>query len=48
LALLLLRVLDALKQWRLTGSIDTLDTWRVCARHFPLLAGAGAPDSNRC
>jgi hypothetical protein len=30
LALLLLRVLDALQPWRLTG-IDTRDTWRVCA-----------------
>ena len=30
LALLLLRVLDVLKPWRLTG-IDTRDTWRVCA-----------------
>jgi hypothetical protein len=31
LALLLLRVLDALKPWRLTGGIDTRDSWRVCA-----------------
>jgi hypothetical protein len=31
LALLLLRVLDVLKPWRLTGGIDTRDTWRVCA-----------------
>jgi hypothetical protein len=30
LALLLLRVLDVLKPWRLTGG-DTRDTWRVCA-----------------
>ena len=30
LALLLLRVLDVLKPWRLTGS-DTRDNWRVCA-----------------
>jgi hypothetical protein len=30
LALLLLRVLDVLKPWRLTG-IDTRDVWRVCA-----------------
>jgi hypothetical protein len=30
LALLLLRVLDVLKPWRLTG-VDTRDTWRVCA-----------------
>ena len=31
LALLLLRVLEVLKPWRLTGGIDTRDTWRVCA-----------------
>jgi hypothetical protein len=31
LALLLLRALDVLKPWRLTGGIDTRDTWRVCA-----------------
>jgi hypothetical protein len=31
LALLLLRVLEALKPWRLTGGIDTWDTWRICA-----------------
>jgi haloacid dehalogenase-like hydrolase len=31
LALLLLRVLDVLKPWRLTGGIDTRDTWRACA-----------------
>src|SRR5437870_3955279 len=31
LALLLLRVLDLLKPWRLTGGIETRDTWRVCA-----------------
>lgn len=31
LALLLLRALDLLKPWRLTGGIDTRDTWRVCA-----------------
>src|SRR5215468_910271 len=31
LALLLLRLLDVLKPWRLTGGIDTRDTWRVCA-----------------
>ena len=31
LALLLLRVLDVLKPWRLTSGIDTRDTWRVCA-----------------
>ncbi len=30
LALLLLRVLDALKPWRLTGGADTRDNWRVC------------------
>ena len=30
LGLLLLRVLDALKPWRLTGN-DTRDTWRACA-----------------
>jgi hypothetical protein len=30
LALLLLRVLDVLKPWRLTGGINTRDTWRVC------------------
>jgi haloacid dehalogenase-like hydrolase len=30
LALLLLRVLDVLKPWRLTGGIETRDTWRVC------------------
>jgi hypothetical protein len=30
LALLLLRVLDLLKPWRVTG-VDTRDTWRVCA-----------------
>ena len=31
LALLLLRALDALKPWRLTGGADTRDNWRVCA-----------------
>ena len=31
LALLLLRVIDVLKPWRLTGGSDTRDTWRVCA-----------------
>ena len=31
LALLLLRVLEVLKPWRLTGGIDTRDTWRICA-----------------
>jgi hypothetical protein len=31
LALLLLRVLDVLRPWRLTGGVDTRDTWRVCA-----------------
>jgi hypothetical protein len=31
LALLLMRVLDVLEPWRLTGGIDTRDTWRVCA-----------------
>src|SRR5271154_2305200 len=31
LALLLLRALDVLKPWWLTGGIDTRDTWRVCA-----------------
>jgi haloacid dehalogenase-like hydrolase len=31
LGLLLLRVIDALKPWRLTGGINTRDTWRVCA-----------------
>jgi hypothetical protein len=31
LAVLLLRVLDVLEPWRLTGGGDTRDTWRVCA-----------------
>jgi hypothetical protein len=31
LALLLLRLLDFLKPWRLTGGVDTRDNWRVCA-----------------
>src|SRR4051812_34517846 len=31
LALLLLRVLDVLKPWRLIGGTDTRDTWRICA-----------------
>jgi hypothetical protein len=31
LAVLLLRVLDVLKPWRLTSGIATRDTWRVCA-----------------
>jgi hypothetical protein len=31
LALLLLRVLEVLKPWRLTGGLDTRDTWRICA-----------------
>src|SRR5260370_19459221 len=31
LALLLLRVLDVLKPWRLTGGSDTRGTWRVRA-----------------
>ena len=30
LALLLLRVIDVLKLWRLTGGINTRDSWRVC------------------
>lgn len=30
LALVLLRFLDALKPWRLSGGIDTRDNWRVC------------------
>ena len=30
LALLLLRVIDVLKPWRLTGGINTRDSWRVC------------------
>ena len=37
LALLLLRILDLLKPWRLTGGVATRDNWRVCAIHtfFP-------------
>ena len=31
LALLLLRALDAFQPWRLTGGVDTRDSWRVCA-----------------
>lgn len=31
LALLLLRILDVLKPWRLSGGMDTRDNWRVCA-----------------
>jgi hypothetical protein len=31
LALGLLRLLEVLKPWRLTGGVDTRDTWRVCA-----------------
>jgi hypothetical protein len=31
LALLLLRVLDVLRPWRLTGGINTRDNWRVWA-----------------
>ena len=31
LALLLLRVLDLFRPWRLTGGVETADTWRVCA-----------------
>ncbi len=31
LALALLRLLEVLKPWRLTGGIDTRDNWRVCA-----------------
>jgi hypothetical protein len=31
LGLLVLRVLDGLKPWRLTGGVDTRDNWRVCA-----------------
>jgi hypothetical protein len=34
LALLLLRSLDLLKPWRLTGGVDTRDTWRTCAISF--------------
>jgi hypothetical protein len=34
LALLLLRVLDVLKPWRLTGGSDTRDTWRAGAIAF--------------
>ena len=34
LALLLLRALDVIRPWRLTGGIDTRDTWRVCAISF--------------
>jgi hypothetical protein len=29
-ALLLLRVLDVIKPWRLTGGVATRDTWRIC------------------
>jgi hypothetical protein len=29
-ALLLLRVLDVLEPWQLTGGVDTRDNWRVC------------------
>jgi hypothetical protein len=31
LGLVMLRILDVLKPWRLTGGIVTRDTWRVCA-----------------
>ena len=31
LAMLLLRILDVLKPWRLSGGIGTRDNWRVCA-----------------
>ena len=31
LGLVLLRTLEVLKPWRLTGGIGTRDTWRVCA-----------------
>src|SRR6185312_10227231 len=31
LALLLLRILDILKPWRMTGGTSTRDNWRVCA-----------------
>jgi hypothetical protein len=31
LAFVLLRLLDVLKPWRLTGGVDTRDTWRACA-----------------
>lgn len=31
LALLLLRLLDVFAPWRLTGGMETRDTWRVCA-----------------
>jgi phosphoserine phosphatase len=31
LGLLLLRMLEVLKPWRLTGGIDTRDSWRACA-----------------
>ena len=41
LALLLLRVLDVLKPWRLTGGINTRDTWRVCAMDGLALASKG-------
>jgi hypothetical protein len=40
LALLLLRVLDMLTPWRLTGGVNTRDTWRVCviSTFFPWTA----------
>lgn len=48
LGLILLRVLDVLKPWCLTGGIDTRDNWRVCAisTFFPELTGAGAQGSS--
>jgi hypothetical protein len=44
LALLLLRILEVLKPWRLTGGINTRDTWRLCAIStlFPFLGPPGA------
>jgi hypothetical protein len=44
LRLMLLRVLEVLKPWRLTGDIDTRGTWRVytISIFFPGLIGAAA------
>lgn len=35
LGLILLRMLDMVKPWRLTGGIDTRDNWRVCVISIP-------------
>ena len=49
LALLVLKVLDLLKPWRLTGGTETRDTWRVRAISvfLPWTDGFGSEEFSR-